>query len=189
MCVWGSATALTSWAIGPHNPDPGPLQVLAVPPAHAQGAAYATDVGDAIARAQAAYHANVNTLQVAALTEAARKAQVAAAAQAAARRAAPPAPRPAPRPVSGDCASWLAAAGVTDMTSATNLIQRESGCNPYAVNRTSGACGVAQEVPCGKSGCSSGDGACQVQWMNGYVLARYSSWANALAFQIANGWY
>ena len=89
----------------------------------------------------------------------------------------------------GDCASWVAQAGITDTASAYELIRKESGCNPSAVNRSSGACGVAQELPCGKSGCQLGDGACQVAWMNRYVLGRYGSWSAALQFHLRNSWY
>lgn len=91
--------------------------------------------------------------------------------------------------VSGSCADWLAGAGVPDIASAMTLIGRESGCNPNAVNPQSGACGVAQELPCGKSGCSLGDGACQVRWMNSYVHDRYGSWGNALGHSYSVGWY
>jgi len=91
--------------------------------------------------------------------------------------------------VSGTCAEWITAAGIADLGNAVELIRRESGCNPNAVNRSSGACGVAQELPCGKSGCSLGDGACQVAWMNRYVVARYGSWANAVAFHNSHNWY
>lgn len=91
--------------------------------------------------------------------------------------------------VSGSCGDWIRAAGISDLANANELIRRESGCNPNAVNPTSGACGVAQELPCGKSGCSLGDGACQVKWMNTYVLARYGSWANAVGFHNRNNWY
>lgn len=90
---------------------------------------------------------------------------------------------------SGTCADWLAAAGVTDVANAQELIRRESGCNPHAVNPSSGACGVAQELPCGKSGCSLGDGACQIAWMQRYVNGRYGGWAGAIAFHNANNWY
>lgn len=90
---------------------------------------------------------------------------------------------------SGSCADWIANAGITDIANANELIRRESNCNPYAINKSSGACGVAQELPCGKSGCSLGDGACQVKWMNNYVAVRYGSWANAVAFHNANNWY
>ncbi len=92
-------------------------------------------------------------------------------------------------PVSGNCSQWLASAGVTDINNAIWLINKESGCNPNAVNKSSGACGVAQELPCGKSGCSLGDGACQIAWMQRYVFARYGSWAGAVAFHMSHGWY
>jgi len=91
--------------------------------------------------------------------------------------------------VSGTCEQWIANAGISDVGNARELIRRESGCNPNAINRSSGACGVAQELPCGKSGCSLGDGACQVRWMNSYVASRYGSWANAVAFHNAHDWY
>ena len=91
--------------------------------------------------------------------------------------------------VSGSCAEWLSSAGISDTASAMALINRESGCNPNAVNSKSGACGVAQELPCGKSGCSLGDGACQVRWMNSYVIGRYGSWSSALAHSNSLGWY
>lgn len=92
----------------------------------------------------------------------------------------------------GSCEAWIAAAGITEVASARELIRRESGCNPNAVNRSSGACGVAQELDCGKSGCSTppnGDGACQVAWMHRYVLSRYGSWGAAIAFHDRNDWY
>lgn len=90
---------------------------------------------------------------------------------------------------SGNCATWIQQAGISDTANAIELIRRESNCNPNAVNSSSGACGVAQELPCGKSGCSLGDGACQVKWMNNYVHNRYGSWANAVAFHDRNNWY
>ena len=91
--------------------------------------------------------------------------------------------------VSGTCDEWIAMAGITDLANAKELIRRESNCNPNAVNPSSGACGVAQELPCGKSGCSLGDGACQIAWMQRYVNGRYGSFANAIAFHNAKGWY
>lgn len=91
--------------------------------------------------------------------------------------------------VSGGCSTWLADAGVQDIQSATTLISRESGCNPNAINKSSGACGVAQELPCGKSGCNLGDGACQVAWMASYVSSRYGTWAVALSHSLTMNWY
>lgn len=100
-----------------------------------------------------------------------------------------PAPRPAVAPVrapqaiksTANCSGYGAAAA--------QLIARESGCNPYAVNPSSGACGIAQELPCGKSGCGLGNGACQLAWMNRYVHERYGGWEQAWAHELAYGWY
>lgn len=89
----------------------------------------------------------------------------------------------------GNCDTWIAEAGISDVANARELIRRESNCNPNAVNSSSNACGIAQELPCGKSGCGLGNGACQVKWMNQYVLARYKSWANAIAWHNSHNWY
>jgi len=99
------------------------------------------------------------------------------------------APTPVVTPVVGTCDEWIAQAGITEVASARELIRRESGCNPNAVNPSSGACGVAQELPCGKSGCARTDGACQVAWMNRYVKSRYQSWAGALYHHDMKNWY
>jgi uncharacterized protein YabE (DUF348 family) len=89
----------------------------------------------------------------------------------------------------GSCGEWMAAAGITDIANATYLINKESGCNPYSVNRSSGACGVGQALPCSKTGCEMGDGACQTRWMNSYVLGRYGSWQAAADHHRRYGWY
>lgn len=94
-----------------------------------------------------------------------------------------------PKNFGGSCAEWMAAAGITDTGSASVLIDRESHCNPYSVNSGSGACGVGQAMPCGKTGCEMGDGACQMIWANEYVLGRYGSWAAALQHSNLYGWY
>lgn len=79
------------------------------------------------------------------------------------------------------CVEWVLAAKIDDVASAMKLIQAESGCDPRAGNPSSGACNVAQEWPCGKSGCAYGDGACSVRWMDAYVKRTYGTWANAYA--------
>ena len=89
----------------------------------------------------------------------------------------------------GSCGEWMAAAGITDMANASYLINAESRCNPNAVNRSSGACGVGQALPCSKTGCQMGDGACQTAWMNRYVIGRYGSWAAAADHHRRLGWY
>lgn len=91
--------------------------------------------------------------------------------------------------VSGSCEQWMAQAGVNDLANARELIRRESGCNPNAVNSSSGACGIAQELPCGKSGCGLGNPVCQIKWMQSYVTARYGGWGGAVAWHNARNWY
>ena len=92
--------------------------------------------------------------------------------------------------VAGNCGEWLAQAGITD-SDAVQLIGRESGCNPGAVNRSSGACGIPQALPCSKLKCplDATGAVCQLQWMQNYVMGRYGSWAKARAFHDARGWY
>lgn len=87
------------------------------------------------------------------------------------------------------CHSWMTQAGILDQASAYVLIMRESGCNPNAVNRYSGACGIGQQLPCGKWVHTWNDPVGGMIDMQNYVIGRYGSWANALAFSNANGWY
>lgn len=92
-------------------------------------------------------------------------------------------------PVTGDCRSWMAQAGITDMANAYTLIMKESGCNPNAVNASSGACGIGQQLPCGKWPHQWNDPVGGMIDMQSYVMARYGSWANALAFHRRMNWY
>jgi hypothetical protein len=72
------------------------------------------------------------------------------------------------------------------------LIKKESGFNPYAMNPSSGACGLPQSLPCSKllNKCGSLDNhSCQVQWMVDYVSNRYGTPQGAIAFHAKNNWY
>ena len=82
---------------------------------------------------------------------------------------------------SGSCADWMAAAGIPDIYSTHKLIINESGCNPNAVNPSSGACGIPQALPCSKIAHCGVEPVCQLQWMDSYVKGRYGSWDGALA--------
>ena len=99
------------------------------------------------------------------------------------------------KPISGTCSEWMAAAGVPSTSSVNYLIGKESGCNPNSVNRSSGACGIGQALPCSKMGLVNPDGTSsaspveQMQWMNSYVIGRYGSWDAAAAHHRATGWY
>jgi len=69
------------------------------------------------------------------------------------------------------------------------LISRESGLNPQAINPTSGACGLAQALPCDKMACSLEDVDCQLDWIATYVEHRYGNIDNTLAFHDSNNYY
>jgi hypothetical protein len=72
--------------------------------------------------------------------------------------------------------------GVTD-PDALAIIARESGCRLTARN-PSGAYGIGQLITE-----HSDDPATQVTDFNNYVMARYGSYAAALAHEDAYGWY
>lgn len=95
-------------------------------------------------------------------------------------------PTPAP---AGSCADWMAAAGITDPATAHVLIMRESGCNPNAVNASSGACGIGQQLPCGKWPHAWNDPIGGMIDMQNYVMGRYGSWGAALGHSNSVGWY
>lgn len=113
-------------------------------------------------------------------------------AQAKAAQAAVKVNQPAPvAAVSGNKASWLAASGIPaeQWGYVDQIVTRESGWNPNAVNKSSGACGLGQQLPCGKWAGAWNDPVAALIAMNGYVTARYGSWAGAVAFWNANHWY
>ena len=100
-----------------------------------------------------------------------------------------------PKQIAGTCGEWMAAAGVPSSSSAVYLIGQESGCNPNAVNSSSGACGIGQALPCSKMGAVNADGTSavsptgQLQWMQNYVIGHYGSWEAAAAHHNSYGWY
>ena len=94
---------------------------------------------------------------------------------------------PTAQAATGTCRDWMIAAGVTDLDNAYTIIMRESGCNPNAVNKSSGACGIPQALPCSKLGTS--DPVEQIKWMQNYVNNRYGGWAGAVSFWNQHHWY
>jgi len=77
----------------------------------------------------------------------------------------------------------------TNWENIAEIIGRESGFNPYAVNSSSGACGLHQAYPCSKMNCELSDINCQLDWGKSYIVNRYGTESQALAFWKANGWY
>lgn len=106
---------------------------------------------------------------------------------------APTAPVAAPTTPQGGCESWIAQAGVTDVVSARELINRESGCRVDADNPSSDAYGIPQALPGSKMASEGADWATnpvtQIRWMQKYVMERYGSWGAAVSFHNSNHWY
>lgn len=91
----------------------------------------------------------------------------------------------------GSHSDWMRAAGIaeSDFGIAEWLIQKESGWNPNAVNKSSGACGLVQALPCSKLGPNWNDPVVALRWGDAYVKGRYGGWSGAYAFWTKNRWY
>ena len=93
--------------------------------------------------------------------------------------------------ITGSKQDWLRASGIPEShwSYVDSIVARESGWNPNAVNPSSGACGLGQQLPCGKWPGAWNDPVAALQAMNGYVEGRYGGWAGAYSFWQANHWY
>lgn len=93
--------------------------------------------------------------------------------------------------VTGDKHSWLIASGIpeSEWWAVDSIVSRESGWNPNAVNKQSGACGLGQQLPCGKWAGAWNDPVAALKAQYGYVKARYGGYPQAVAFWNANHWY
>lgn len=93
--------------------------------------------------------------------------------------------------ITGSKSDWLAASGIPESQwgIVDAIVTRESGWNPNAVNASSGACGLGQQLPCGKWSGAWNDPVAALKAMNGYVHGRYGGWPQANAFWNANHWY
>ncbi len=91
----------------------------------------------------------------------------------------------------GAPAEWMAAAGISasDWAYVDYIVSKESGWNPNATNRSSGACGLVQALPCSKVPGNGYDPVDNLRWGNGYAVGRYGSWADAYAFWTRNHWW
>lgn len=86
--------------------------------------------------------------------------------------------------------SILLANGISqaDLPYALNIAQKESSCNPNAVNPNGGACAYFQELPCGKWG-GTGNIAGHIRGADAYAKGRYGGWAQAWASWQAKHWW
>ncbi len=90
----------------------------------------------------------------------------------------------------GSKTEWLAASNISQENwgYADFLVSRESGWNPNATNASSGACGLAQALPCNKVPGNPYNPVDSLNWMNGYVN-RYGGWEGAYNFWVSHRWY
>ena len=91
----------------------------------------------------------------------------------------------------GAPAEWMAAAGIpeSDWGYVDYIVSRESGWNPNATNRSSGACGLVQALPCSKVPGNGYNPVDNLRWGTGYASGRYGGWAGAYAFWTKNHWW
>lgn len=99
--------------------------------------------------------------------------------------------RVAPYSGGGNKDEWLTAAGIpSDLWGYVDaIVQKESGWNPNALNSSSGACGLAQALPCSKVPGNPFNPVDSLRWMNGYVTGRYGGWEGAYNFWQSHHWY
>jgi hypothetical protein len=93
--------------------------------------------------------------------------------------------------ISGTKEDWLRASGIpeSEWWAVDSIVSRESSWNPNAVNPSSGACGLGQQLPCGKWAGAWNDPVAALKAQYGYVVARYGGYPQAVAFWNANHWY
>lgn len=86
---------------------------------------------------------------------------------------------------------WMTAAGIaqSDWGYVDYIITKESNWDPNSVNSRSGACGLAQALPCSKVPGNPLDAVDSLTWANGYATKRYGSWENAYNFWTSHKWW
>ncbi|MGF2948136.1 aggregation-promoting factor C-terminal-like domain-containing protein [Microbacterium alcoholitolerans] len=91
----------------------------------------------------------------------------------------------------GSKEDWMTAAGIAqgDWGYVDYIVSRESGWNPNATNKSSGACGLVQALPCSKVPGNGYNPVDNLRWGNGYAVGRYGSWAAAYNFWTRNHWW
>ncbi len=100
--------------------------------------------------------------------------------------------QPTVKPViTGDKTTWMSQAGIpeSEWGFVDYIVSRESSWDPLAVNKSSGACGLAQALPCSKLGTNWSDPVHALSWQYNYVTNRYGGYQQAVAFWKINHWY
>ncbi len=91
----------------------------------------------------------------------------------------------------GTRSQWLTEAGIAeeDWVYVDYIVQRESSWNPNATNRSSGACGLVQALPCSKVPGNGYHPVDNLRWADGYAQKRYGGWEQAYVFWTKNHWW
>ena len=76
-----------------------------------------------------------------------------------------------------------------EWTALNNIVMDESGWNADAVNPSSGAAGIAQNIQGWGPDYEEGNASQQISWMLAYIQQRYGDPVKAWAFHLANGYY
>ena len=91
---------------------------------------------------------------------------------------------------------WLEVAGIdeSDWGYVDYIISHESGWNPNSINAASGACGLAQALPCSKVPGNPLDPIMSLKWANNYAHTcvrdrMYCGWEGAYNFWVNNKWW
>ncbi len=83
------------------------------------------------------------------------------------------------------CETW----GEDQWAAFDKLITKESGWNINAVNKSSGACGLGQALPCSKLGDARGNPSAEIDWIITYINNRYGNPVSAWNFHLNHNWY
>lgn len=86
---------------------------------------------------------------------------------------------------------WMRAAGISESewTYVDFIITSESGWIPTAVNASSGACGLGQQLPCGKWPHQWNDPVGSLIDASSYAKSRYGGWYNAWIWWQHHHWW
>lgn len=83
--------------------------------------------------------------------------------------------------------------GDSEVPAMETIINKESGFNHLAENRSSGAYGLCQSLPAHKMSSAGEDyltnPITQMNWCIGYVKSRYGTPTNALNFHYTHNWF
>jgi len=91
---------------------------------------------------------------------------------------------------------WMRQAGISesDFGYVDYIINKESRWNPSSINKTSGACGLAQALPCSKVPGDPLNPVDNLRWANSYAQTctswrKYCGWEGAYQFWLRNNWW